>query len=464
MPEQISQSKPPGQKVVLVIVCLAFFLMAFTVSAVNVALPAIGREFKLDAVLLSWVATTYTLSAAVFMVPMGRLADIRGRKRIFLGGIITYAVASLGCGFAASGGMLIACRVVQGIGGAMVMGTAPALVTATFPVGERGRALGVVVAMVYVGMTAGPFLGGLMTSYLGWRALFFANAIASALVIIGVFWKLRGEWADARGEKFDLVGALIFGLGVVCLIYGFTLLPQPLGFGVMTAGLILLAAFVRHELRAESPVLNIRLFSHNRVFAFSSLATLINYAATFAVAFLLSLYLQYVQDFSPVRAGTVILVMPAVQAVFSPLSGRLSDRVEPQLLASMGMSLCAVGLLLLSFLDAATGVAYILGSLVLLGLGFALFSSPNTNAIMSSVAKRDYGIAGAVMGTTRVMGQTLSLSVVMLLLALYVGDVEITAANHPALIKSLKVSFTIFAVLCGGGVFASLARGKSHCA
>ncbi len=457
-----SPAKAPGRKAVMLVVTLAAFIAPFMGSAVTVALPTIGRDLAMDAIELSWVATIYMLSAAVFMVPMGRLADIYGRKRIFLYGVIGTIISSLLVGFATSATMLLVFRVCQGVSGSMMLATTIAIVSSAFPPGERGRAIGITVAAVYLGLTLGPFVGGLMTSQLGWRSVFYGNVLAGVIILVAVLWKFKGDWVPARGEKFDLIGALIYAPGLVALVYGFTLMPKVSGIATMLAGAALLALFVVYESKQPSPVLNVKLLSRNRVFAFSSLAALINYAATFAVAFLLSLYLQYIKALSPQDAGSVILAMPAVQAVFSPFTGRLSDRVEPRVLASFGMFLCAIGLLLLVFLGEGSATGYVIGSLLLLGLGFAFFSSPNTNAIMGSVTARDYGVAGAVVATMRTVGQTLSLSIVMLLLGVFVGDAAITAENHAGFMRSLNVAFIIFTVLCVGGIFASLARGNSR--
>jgi MFS family permease len=219
-------------------------------------------------------------------------------------------------------------------------------------------------------------------------------------------------------------------------------------------------AFVRWETKVEYPVLNISLFGNNRVFAFSNLAALINYSATSAISFLLSLYLQYTKGLTPQDAGLILVSQPVVMAIFSPLAGRLSDKIEPRIVASAGMTLTVVGLLLFTFLNSTTDLAFIIFSLVLLGFGFALFSSPNTNAVMSSVEKRFYGVASATLGTMRLTGQMLSMGIAMLVFALYLGRAQITPEKYPAFLTSTKTAFIIFAVLCFGGIFASLSRGK----
>lgn len=451
---------PAGKNALLLIIALSSFSIPFMTSALNIALPTVGIELNMSAITLSWVVSAFLLSSAVFIVPMGRLGDILGRKRVFVTGILIFCASSLVAGLAGSAAMLIGARALQGFGGAMMFGTEAAMLSAAFPVGQRGRALGVMTFMVFLGLTLGPYLGGMLTSSLGWRSIFFIN-VAMGLVIAGAMLaKFRGEWASSSHEKFDLLGAGIYVLALGPLIYGFTLLPGPLGIGVMAGGLVMLGIFVRYELKQEFPALNVKLFRDNRAFAFSSLAALMNFGATFPVPFIMSLYLQYLLGFGPERAGLIILTMPAVQAVFSLVAGRLSDRVRPRLLAALGAATCGVGLVLLTFLNDATPVGYIIGGLAALGLGVAFFAAPNINAIMSSVTAGDYGIAGAVTATMRTIGIAMGMGVVLLLMSLYVGNAQIVPANHAALLESMRVSFIIFTGLCGVSIIASLAQGK----
>jgi EmrB/QacA subfamily drug resistance transporter len=444
----------------LLVATLASFLTPFMTSAVNIALPSIGKEFSLNAILLSWVPTSYILAAAIFLVPFGRLADIYGRKRIFAYGIFIFTVSSFLCALSNSAIALIASRILQGFGSAMIFSTAVAIVTSAFPVGERGRVLGINVSAVYLGLSVGPFLGGVLTQHLGWRSIFLVNVPLGLIIIVLLYWKLKGEWCEAKGEKFDLSGSVIYGLTVISIMYGFSLLPSIGGAGLLLLGGIGIFLFVRWEIRQKHPVLDINLIRNNPVFAFSNLAALINYSATSAVAFLLSLYLQYIRKLSPQDAGLILLFQPMVMTVFSPLAGRISDRVEPRIVASAGMAFTTASLSLLFFLSANTSTVFIITNLVLLGFGFALFSSPNTNAIMSSVEKRFYGAASGTLATMRLTGQMLSLGIVMLIFAVYIGRVRITPEYYPLFLKSTKAAFAIFAALCLGGIFASLARGK----
>jgi len=446
--------------VVLLVVTIAVFVFPFMSSAVNIALPSLGKELALDAVTLGWIATAYLLSSAALLVPFGRIADIYGRKKIFTFGIAIFTLSSLFSGMANSATMLIACRVLQGVGGAMLAGTAVALLTTVIPANERGKALGITIAAAYIGISLGPVLGGVLTERLGWRSIFFLGALLGLAVISIVLWKLKGEWTGAKGERFDFAGSVIYVLGLVALVYGFTLLPAMSGVGLIIGGIIGLSAFVRWEMRTRSPVIDVNLFRNSKAFTLSNLAALINYSATFAITFLISLYLQYVKGFNPGSAGLILVAMPAMQAIFSPLAGRLSDRIEPRLIASAGMVLTTVGLVLFIFLNEETSLKLIIGNLILIGFGFALFVSPNTNAVMSSAPKTAYGVASAVLATMRQVGMVLSMGIAMLMFTLYIGRVQITPEYYPFFQQSMKTSFIIFAVLCFGGIFASLARGK----
>ncbi len=444
----------------LIVATLTSFLTPFMGSSVNIALPSIGKEFGMHAVSLSWISTSYLLAAAMFLVPMGRVADISGRKRILRYGIMLDLVSSIMLVFSTSEIQFLCLRVLQGIGGAMIFGNAVAILTSVYPVGERGKALGINVAAVYTGLSLGPFVGGFLTQHLGWRSIFVSYVPLELVIIAFSVWRLKGEWADARGEKFDLGGSVIYGLSLVALMYGFSVLPAISALWLILLGALGIFAFVKWEMKVKSPVFDIKLFVGNVVFTFSNLAALINYSATFAVGFLLSLYLQYTKGLSPGSAGLILVSQPIVMAIFSPLAGRLSDKIEPRIVASAGMTLTVIGLLLLIFLSPNTTLTFIIFNLILLGFGFALFSSPNTNAVMSSVEKRCYGVASATLGTMRLTGQMLSMGIAMLVFALYIGRAQITPENYPAFLTSAKTAFIIFAVLCFGGIFASLSRGK----
>ena len=453
-------SNGTSKRVTLIIASTASFIGPFMFSGVNIALPTVGKEFAVEAVLLGWVANATILASAVVLLPAGRLADIYGRKKIFLYGMLLFAIASFLCAISHSTISLIVYRVIQGIGGGMTFGTSVAIVTSVFPADERGRALGINVAAVYLGLSLGPFIAGVLTQYLGWRSIFFLGSFLCLMAVGLTFWKLKGEWAEARGEKFDVVGSIVFSISLLMMMYGFTVLPTIRGFLLVLLGVLGMLAFVRWEAKTASPVLNVGLFRKNTIFVFSNLAALINYSATFAVTFLLSLYLQYTKGFPPQTAGLILIAQPAVMAIVAPVAGRVSDRIEPRIIASVGMAFTCVALLFFVFLTEETALGFIIGSLVIFGLGAGFFSSPNTNAIMGSVAKKYLGVASGMVGTMRTSGMALSMGIVMIFFSIYIGKAQITPEYYPAFLTSVKVSFVIFTALCFGGIFAQLAGIK----
>jgi MFS family permease len=329
-----------------------------------------------------------------------------------------------------------------------------------YPPQERGKVLGIAVAAVYIGLSCGPFFGGLLTQHFSWRSIFLAYIPVGLFIILLIIFRLKGEWTGAEGEKFDLSGSLIYGIAIVAIMFGISALPAISSVGLLIIGVLALVAFANWEKKIQSPVFEVKLFIENRTFAFSCLAALINYSATFAVTFLLSLYLQYIKELTPQVAGVVLISQPIMMAIFSPLAGRLSDKIEPRVIASMGMALTTLGLVLLTLTGQNTGIPFIVISLMILGFGFALFSSPNMNAIMSSVDKRFYGIASGSVGTMRLLGQMLSMGIATLIFALLIGKAQITPEYYPALIKSVKVALMVFAGLCAVGIYFSLYRGR----
>jgi EmrB/QacA subfamily drug resistance transporter len=451
-----------SREVTLVITSIAVFSMPLMMSSVNIALPSIGKELAMEAVLLGWVNTSYLLSTAAFLIPFGRLADIFGRKKIFVFGLFISTISSFLCAVSNSAAMLISFRVLQAIGASMMFGTALAILTSVFPAEERGRAFGINVAAVNLGLSIGPFIGGVLTQYLGWRSIFFLGALLGLISIILAFWKLKGEWAEARGERFDIVGSIAYSLSLTIMMYGFSVLTTPLGIALVFVGLLGMLAFMRWETKTASPVFDLDIFRENIVFVFSNLAAMINHSATFAVTFLLSLYLQYTKGLSPQTAGLILVASPAVLVIFSPIAGRLSDRVEPRKVASSGMAFSCVALLLFVFLSEVTSLGLIVAGLVILGFGMAFFGTPNANAIMGSVGKRFWGVASGTLGTTRTIGMMLSMGIVMILFSIYIGKAQITPEYYPAFLRSTKAAFAICAAICFCGIFAQLAGRKAR--
>ncbi|MEW5908734.1 MAG: MFS transporter [Thermodesulfobacteriota bacterium] len=444
----------------LFVATLTSFMGPFIISSVNVALPSIQREFSINAIQLSWIATSLLVAVAVTLVPAGRIADIYGRKKIFTLGLVIYTLATGFAGFSGSAEMLILFRVIQGVGAAMFVTTGMAILTSIFPPQKRGRVIGIYVAAVYIGLSAGPFIGGMLTQHLGWRSIFFVVfpfGIASIWITLKY---LKGEWADAKGETLDIAGTVLYAISIFSLVYGSSLLPDVKAFYFGIGGVISFYAFIRRQLSTRFPVFEVRLFSQNRLFTFSSIAALIHYSATFSVTFFISLYLQYIKAIPPQVAGTLLVAQPLMMALFSPLAGRLSDRIEPRKIASSGMLLTAIGLFLFASIGKTTGSGFIVGVLAMLGFGFALFSSPNMNAIMGSVEKKFFGIASGAVATMRLLGQMTSMAVAMVVFAVFIGHEQISPDNYDRFLKALNVSFIIFALMCCIGIFFSLFRGE----
>ena len=429
-------------------------------SAINIALPSIGKEFSLNATLLGWIATSFLLATAALLLPMGRLADIYGRTRLFKTGVIIYSISSLLCGLAWSGGVLISFRVLQGIGGAMLFSTSTAILVSVFPINERGKVLGINTAAVYLGLSSGPFIGGIITQQMGWRYLFFINVLLGILSLSFAILKLKEEWREAKGEKFDFTGSFVYAVILVSIMYGFSMLPLIYGFYLIIMGLAGLYFFKQFELKINSPIINMRLLTSNKGFTYSNIAALINYSATFAVGFLLSFYLQYIKGYNPQTTGFILVSQPIIMAIFSPISGKLSDKTEPRIVASAGMVITTIGLFILIFLTTQTSVLSITISLIFLGFGFALFSSPNTNAVMSSIDKKYLGVASSTLSTMRLTGQMFSMGLALLIFSIFIGQSKISHSNSAALLTSIKTAFIIFTILCGAGIFASLSRGS----
>jgi len=430
-------------------------------SSVNVAIPAISAEFAANAIILSWIPTSYLLSSAMFSIPLGRVADIYGMKKIFIYGIVIFTLASLGAAIAPSVDFLLLSRVFQGIGSAMIFVTGLAIITAVFPPRERGKAIGINITVVYIGLVLGPILGGIMTQYLGWRSIFYLMLPLSLIIIIFTLWKLKGgEWAECHGEKFDMVGSILYSLSLLMVLAGFSQISSFFGKIILIGGIIVFILFILLELKVEHPVLEIKLFLKNRTFAFSNLATLISFTGTFAVIFLLSLYLQYIKGFDPRTTGLVLATTTLFMALVSPTAGRLSDRYDPRKLASLGMMLITLGLFVFVFLDDNTSIYQIILGLIILGIGSGIFATPNTTAIMGSVERRFFGVASATVSTMRLIGQTLSMGMVLFIFSIYLGAVQINPANYPLLLVSVQVTFVLATILCFVAVFASLAGGR----
>ncbi len=447
------------QRRMLLVIILSSFITPFLSSSVNIALPQIAKEFSLNALQLNWVASVFLLFTAVFLLPAGKLADHNSKLLIFKSGLSIVAVSSLLIALCSNFWLLIFFRIVQAAGAAALFSTSVSLLVTNFPVEIRGRLLGINTAAVYGGLSLGPVLGGLITERFGWQGIFWSVALLS-LVTLFFAQKMLSEKEKINNDfRFDLSGFVLYSSGLIVFMVGLSFISRPAGIGMIIAGILLLLGFVFFEKRIPDPLIEISVFRTNRVFLFSSLAALINYSATFAAGFLLSLNLQVFSGFSARQAGFLLFFQPIAQSIVAPFSGRLSDRLPPAYIASAGMVLSALGLLIF-FFEAEGSYLFFAGVLLLLGIGFGLFSSPNTNAIMSSVEKSFYGQAAATVAVMRMLGQMSSMGFVLSVFALNLKGAKISAALRQPFFYSWKQIFAVFFALSLLGIFLSLKRNK----
>ncbi len=443
----------------LFVVASVQFLTPFMMSAMGVALPAIGREFNAGAVHLGLIEMVYILAVTVFLLPAGRFADIHGRKKVFIAGASVMTAATLLLAMSMNIRFFIILRFFQGLGAAMITSTSVAIITSVMPRKKLGQAMGIIIACVYIGLSAGPTLAGVMITHFGWRWIFYAAVPVELAALLLTLFKLTGEWADARGQRFDWLGSLIYMSALFFLIFGVTGLKEtasaPWFAAAGCAGLVL---FLFFESKSASPLLDVHLLATNRVFTFSNIATWINYASSFGILFFFSIYLQSVKGFSAQTAGFILVTQPVVQAVFSPISGRLADRYPPAYIATIGMAICTAALMIASFVTATTTMPVIFMILALIGLGFGIFSSPNTTAIMSSVGPEHYGIAASFMATMRGAGMLAAMAIITAILAVFMGDLPVSRQTSGAFIISMHTAFIYFSIMCAIGVGFSFAR------
>ncbi|MGE4291328.1 MAG: MFS transporter [Desulfovibrio sp.] len=446
------------QHIILFAITSTQFAVPFMLSAVAVALPAIGAEFHSGAVALSLVESTFIATTAMFLLPFGRYADLKGHAPLFAKGLWSFCVTTLLLALAPNMPMFIALRIVQGAGGAMTLATGLAMLMNAYPREERGRALGIGTAGVYLGLSAGPFLGGILTSALSWRAVFFMGLppLLLALFFVRRLNRLEHQTLD---EPFDLPGALLSGLGIGLIVGGSAAFAFLAGRIALGAGLLCLGGFVWWESRHPAPLLDMKLLRNNRPFALGCLVQYINYAASFSMTFLMSLYLQCGRGISPYEAGTVLVMQPLVQAALSPFCGRLADKYPPHLIATAGMAVVTAALAMAAGFDADTGNALIYAMLAVMGTGIALFASPNATVIMGSVPSRNFGVASAMTGGMRTTGMTSSMVLVSLVLTHFLGHDAVSVENFGGYLKVMRLLLTGFTVLSAVGVLLSL-RGS----
>lgn len=445
----------------LFITSLASFINPFMGSSTNIMLPSIAKDLNLNAITLGWVGLAFLLSSSIFLIPFGKLGDIYGRKKMFLYGFFIYGISSFFCAISCSAAHLIIFRILQGLGGAMFFGISIALLSSIYPPEERGKALGINASMVYIGLSTGPFLGGFLSQILSWRSIFFINFLLTFFLFFITKIKLKGEWADARNEKYDFLGATFLVISFFTMQIGLSFLNKR-GYFFLILSFVLFLSFALTEKKKTFPIFDLNLLFKNTLFLFSNLSAFINYSSTFAIGFLLSLYLQYVKGFSPLKAGLILIIQPLLMAVSSPVVGKLSDKKEPRILSSFGMFLSFFGMLLVFNLNIYSNIYLVFLILILFGFGNGFFASPNTNAIMGSVEKKYYGIATGTLSTMRSLGMVTSMSIATLFLGIFLKNEKISKDTFELFLYTIKYYSIIFSALLLLGIFTSLVRGKMH--
>ncbi|MBP7688904.1 MAG: MFS transporter [Thermoflexales bacterium] len=453
-----SVSTPTNSRkwLVLLAIGVGTFMSALDGSVVNTTLPVITRDFGSEVATTEWVVTIYLLVVSGLLLSFGRLGDLRGHKPVYLTGFTIFIVSSALCGLAQSPLMLIASRAIQALGGAMLFANSPAILTKNFPAKERGRALGLQGTMTYLGLTAGPSLGGLLTEHFGWRAVFYIN-VPVGLLALWLSWRFIPKDVPAeKAEKFDRAGAAVFMAGLVALLLGLNQgsswgWSSPAIIGLLIGALVLLAVFIVVERRVANPMLDLSLF-RSRTFSASTASAVLNYVCVYTILFLLPFYLIQGRSLSPSQAGLILTTQPIVMAIIAPISGQLSDRMGARVLSVFGMVVMAFGLWLLSRLTVQSPLSEATLALAVVGLGTGSFIAPNSSALMGAAPRHRQGIAAGVLASARNVGMVLGVGLA--------GAVFTTVqAQSGSVVTAVTTSFAVAIGLAVLGIFTSAIRG-----
>lgn len=448
-------------KNLLLLICtvLSFFTV-FAVNAVTIVIPSIASEYGMSNIIQNWVTIIFLLVVAVLSVPAGQISAKFGLKKVTNISIVLFIIISVVNVLVTTQEQFLACRFILGISLAFINVTSMAMIVSAFPPEERGKALGINITGVYVGLSLSPVLGGILNYNLGWRSVVLFGVPFLFVILALLLTKIDEEWISFKGIPLDIKGSLTYGIGMVLFMYGFTILNTQLGIVLTILGILILIIFGLIELRREYPVFNINFFKNHK-FLSANFASLCAYLATYAVTTILNYHLQYIKGFDSQTAGLILLVAPLCQVVLAPIAGRLSDKYVPQILAAIGMALGTISLFLFSSLNGQTPLEFLILSMIIYGIGFGLFSPPNTNVIMGSVPPKDTSVASAAVATMRTVGQAMSMGILTLVFAFVMGNVPIIEQYYPLLISSCQITCLICVVLCIASVFASLVGIKS---
>ena len=449
------------KKNLLLFICtvLSFFTV-FAVNAVTIVIPSIATEFHMSNIVQNWVTIIFLLVVSVLSVPAGQISAKYGLKKVTIISVVLFIIISIANVLVTSQEQFLACRLILGIALSFINVTSMAMIVNAFPPEERGKALGINITGVYVGLSLSPVIGGILNYNLGWRSVVLFGVPFLFVILALLLTRIDEEWSSFENLPLDLKGSFAYGIGMVLFMYGFTILNTQLGVILTVLGVMILLIFAWIELKQKYPVFDIRFFKNHK-FLSANFASLCAYLATYAVTTILNYHLQYIKGFDSQTAGMILLVAPLCQVVLAPIAGRLSDRFVPQILAAIGMALGTLSLFLFSFLDSATSIEFLFVAMILYGIGFGLFTPPNTNVIMGSVPPKDTSVASAAVATMRTVGQAMSMGILTLVFAFVMGDVPIIQQYYPLLIQSCQITCIICVVLCIASVFASFVGIKS---
>ena len=398
---------------VLIAIGTGSFMAALDGSVVNTILPILRTAFNSNVAAIEWVVTVYLLVLSGLLLTFGRLGDLRGHKSIYIWGFSIFVLSSALCGLAWSATVLVIFRGLQAIGGAMLAANSPAIVTGNFSAEERGRAFGLVSTMTYLGLTVGPSLGGWLTHAFGWRTIFYINVPIGALALtLGLIFIPRDAPAES-GQRFDLPGAVVFMAALTSLMLGLNKGAEwgwssPQVLGLLVGAMLLAVVFILIERSSSAPMLDLSLF-RIPLFSTTTISAILNYICVYSIVFLMPFYLIQGRGLNPAQAGLLLTVQPILMAITAPISGTLSDRIGSRLPGMLGMGILAVGLFLLSFLGADSGLWLVVLGLAISGLGTGTFISPNTSALMGAAPRARQGIASGVQGAARNFGMVLGI-------------------------------------------------------
>ena len=432
------------EKYIITAGSLATVIVAFLLNAAPVALPSIAKAFAMNNVLQNWVDTIYLLSIAVFSIPCGKLCQKYGLKNVLKIGIIIFFIGTLGTGLSLDATTLLLFRVVLGIGSAILNVASIALIVEGMPDDKKGPALGIAVAAVYIGIALAPILGGSLIFNFGWQSLFYAT-LPVILLNYYLTYKIKDEWKHQDKYKFDITGTTLYSIGIILFIYGFTRILELTGQLITITGIILLVGFAIWELKNKNPIFEMRLFKNVR-FAAANIACLFSYFATFMITYVYNYHLQYIMGMNSQTAGMFLIITPAIMVVMSIVSGWLIKRFEGEYLTGFGLSILAVAFILLCTLNNSTPLWLILVAMILHGIGYGLFSSPNTVLITTTVPEDEASKASASLSAMRLIGQTVSLGIFTTVFAIIMGNVAITPEYYNLLLQSSHI-ITILAVI-----------------